>query len=114
MQVCINVPNIVYQNVFAGLTSNLSNVAFFTPSGPGLFRVTATAYGSASSVGVNGTIYNGTLPSDSPISFSGSASYAQAGWGVFTGYSTTSFLLSTTATGVPSGSYDVYVTVEQV
>lgn len=114
MQVCLNIPSIVYQNVFAGQTSNLSNVAIYTPSGSGLFRVTATAYANASPVNVNATIQNGTGPSDSSISFGGGFTNGQAGTGVFTGRSSNAFLLSTSATGLGSGSFDLYVTVEQL
>lgn len=113
MNVCINVPSIVYQNVFTGETSNLSGISIFTPSGPGLFRVTATIYTSAATRSVTATIDNGSYPSDSAVQFGGSFYEGQAGTGIFTGFSTYPFLLSTVMGGT-SGSYDVWITIEQL
>lgn len=120
MQVCINVPDIVYQNAFTGETSNISSMTLYTPSGPGLFRITATIYtvgNPSSTVSVTGQVSGAA--GDSPCSFDGndtSSQFSTAGTSVFSGFSGVPFVLSTTVT-VSAGSlnhYDVYVTIEQV
>lgn len=117
MQVCLNVPSIVYQNVFSE-TAGVTDTVVFSPSGPGVFRVSVVIYTTGPSVIVTGTISNGHVD-DNDINFQGSSGgvpviqRSQAGGGVFTGFSGVDFLLSTSVSGSLT-SYEVYVTIEQL
>lgn len=124
--VVVSIPaaQIVYQNSWLGQGyPGLSNLSIFSPSQPGLYRVTATIYGNpsgnAATIEITGTITNqgsetigfdGNAGAGPPISQS-----SQSGTAVFTGFAGKPFVLSTSVSGqISQSTYDLYVTIEQL
>lgn len=121
MNVCINVPSIVYQNSWLSQTSSIGSTNVYTPATDGLFRVSyggKATISSGSSLDVEiGWVGGGQFYQTDPISLNFGFA-GEAGDAIFGGVS-----VSFVSSGVPitfsaghggSNAYSVYVTIEQL
>lgn len=114
MNICINVPSIVYQNSWLGQTSGISSTNIFTPIGEGLFRVTAGAFANTGRVSGD-LFYPGPGTSSFSSVFNSGSSPQQQNIPismVVAGTSGVPLQLDTSVVG--STTYDLFVTIEQL
>lgn len=128
MQVCLNIPSIVYSNSWLGQTSGFSNSALFTPSVDGLYRVSIGIYvvGFSGNPNVAAKV---SFPANNTSSTSwnsvsanvmtSSPGIPESSWGnlnagLFVGKSSLDVPLSVTISGGTLDHYDLYITIEQL
>lgn len=120
MQVCLNVPNIVYSNSWVGQTSYIGSTDLFTPSADGLYRLTyAGKLGSSSGFlnispawAASGQIYYAGEGSGQTSISPGANNYVYGDSEIIFGQAGVPIALSTTVGGTLT--YDLYVTLEQL
>lgn len=111
----VNVPSpyIVYQNSWLGQTVNMSTTTIFTPSQPGMYRVTVVSYvGGGSTGSISGYLNAGSFAIGSNM-YEAYSSYSQPASLTFSGFSGTPLTINAAMGGYVT-SYDLYVTVEQL
>lgn len=124
MNICINVPSVVYSNSWTGQTSALSSTTLATPSSEGLYRLSiagkATFGGSGGGLAVvptwlgSGQSYGTSQGNYDFVDGGGAAVMLFSSELVILGQSGVPISFSTVYEGPGPTSYDIFVTLEQL